>query len=201
MHASFGFHPYEVISHSEKEIEQYIEKIKAAKQQASAIGEIGLDFFLIKDPEQQKRCKDIFVQFIEFSKELKLPIVIHCRDAHHETIDILSNQDARQVVFHYFGAKDFTKQIMEEGWHVSLPVTVAMRKSFKDVLREIQEDRLMVETDSPVKISGEKLILPTDVRYVIERIADEKKTSFQEVEKLTDQNTADFFSLKLSAKD
>jgi len=197
INACFGLHPYEATKHSEKEIEQYLEQIKENRQIAKAIGEIGLDFFLVKDPESQKRCRDIFIQFIEFSKELGLPLVIHCRDAYHETIDLLSNNDAKKVVFHYFGAKDFTKEIMEYGWYLSIPVTIATAKKLKDILAVAEDDKILAETDSPIKLSVGRMIFPADVRIVIENIAKEKKKSFEETEMAVDKNTIDFFSLKL----
>jgi TatD DNase family protein len=195
VHACFGFHPYEVDKRSEKETDRYIEQIKENKGLAKAVGEVGLDFALVKDPEQRKKCKDVFVQFIELSKELRLPLAIHCRDAYHETIDVLSNQDARQVVFHYFGAKEFAKEIMEQEWHISIPVTVATSKRLKDILSVARDDRILAETDSPIKLSGGKLILPADVKTVIERIAEEKKMAFGDAEKTVDGNAAAFFSL------
>ena len=87
--SSVGLHPEYIKEFSQKTVDDYLEKIKENKNIIIAIGEIGLDFYWVKEKEWQEKQKEQFADLIRFSKEIKKPLVIHCRDANEETIKIL----------------------------------------------------------------------------------------------------------------
>lgn len=195
--ACFGLHPYESKSISDKDLEAYAEwlKEKSKTNVIQAIGEVGLDNILVHQVSHKKRCSEVFSFFIDLSKELRLPLVLHCREAYPETLKLLGDRGAKDVAFHYFGAKDFTKIIMEQGWHISIPYTVAIAKKMGKIMEDAETDKIMAETDSPIKLSGEKIVYPTDVKKVVERMAQEKKVPFEEMDRIVDENVSRFYNL------
>src|SRR3989338_10726357 len=109
---SFGLHPEYIKETKEKEIAEYLEKIKENKDKIVGLGEIGLDFFWVKEAVWQKKQEEQFAELIRFSKEIKKPLVVHSRDSHERTIRILEQEDAKQVLLHMFGGKEFLQQII-----------------------------------------------------------------------------------------
>lgn len=203
VYATAGLHPLEAVSHSENEIDSYLESIKELVKLDStiirAIGEVGLDDVLVNDPTKKQISRDVFIQFIEFANELKLPLSIHCREAYPESIKMLSDYGANRVVFHYFNQPKFVDEITEQGWHLSLPVTIAFsKKRFVDMINAIRnkEAFVMVETDSPIELQGKRVITPLDVSVLIDSIAREKKQNVSQIVTETTNVATGFFSLR-----
>ena len=119
----FGMHPQGLGKYNEKDIDSYVELIKQNKNKVVAIGEIGLDYYWVKNKDQKDRCKEIFSIFIELSKELKKPIVIHCREAWDDTIEILENHNAKNVMLHCFsGNENILKKSLQRGYMISYAI-------------------------------------------------------------------------------
>lgn len=179
--ATAGIHPLESVSasNSENEIDAYIELIKRHRSELNAIGEIGIDDILVKEPSKRQRSRDVFIQFVELADEIRLPIVIHCREAYPEVIKKLSDRGAKRVVFHYFNKPDLVGDIADQGWCVSLPVTLALSsaKRLSDLLKNAGDKMadVMVETDSPIELSDGKRITPMDVRLIVDAIAKQNR--------------------------
>jgi TatD DNase family protein len=201
--ASCGIHPEYIKEISEKEIEETIEKIKQNKDKIVAIGETGLDFFWTKEPEWQQKQKELFIRLIDLSKELKKPLVIHSRDAYEETLKALEQEDAKEVDMHMFGDHHLTKRIVDNGWFISINTIILKSKSHKKIARDCPIERLMLETDAPW-LSPKKLLEgidekndPTSIRLVAEKIAEIKKTNFEEVWRKCGENAIKFFKLPI----
>jgi TatD DNase family protein len=201
--ASCGIHPEYIKEISEKEIEETIEKIKQNKDKIVAIGETGLDFFWTKEPEWQQKQKELFIRLIDLSKELKKPLVIHSRDAYEETLKALEQEDAKEVDMHMFGDHHLTKRIVDNGWFISINTIILKSKSHKKIARDCPIERLMLETDAPW-LSPKKLLEgideknnPTSIRLVAGKIAEIKKTNFEEVWRRCGENAIKFFKLPI----
>jgi len=201
--ASCGIHPEYIKEVSEKEIEEFIEKIKQNKDNLVAIGECGLDFFWVREPEWQQKQKDLFIRLIELSKELKKPLVIHSREAYEETLRILEQEDVREVDMHMFGYHHLTNRIVNNGWFISINTIILRSKSHKKIARDCPIERLMLETDAPW-LSPKKLLEgidekndPTSIKLVAEKIAEVKKIDFDEVWKKCGENAIKFFKLTI----
>jgi len=199
--ASCGIHPEYIKEIPEKEIEEFIEKIKQNKDKIVAVGECGLDFWWIREEEWQKKQKELFIQLIELSKELNKPLVIHSREAYEETIRILEQEDAREVDMHMFGEHHLTKHIVDNGWFISINAIILKSKSHKKIARDCPLDRLMLETDAPW-LSPKKLLEgiderndPISIKIVAEKIAEVKKIGFEEVWRKCGENAVKFFKL------
>ena len=201
--ASFGIHPEYVKEVSGKEIDDFLELINENKERVTAIGETGLDYWWTKETEWQMKQKELFIQFIELSKEIKKPLVIHCRDAFEDIIRILEENDAREVNMHMFGKHNLVNRIMENGWYISMNTIILRSKSYGKVIRDCPLERLMLETDAPwlapqQLIEGIKSINdPTSIKLVAKKIAEIKELSFKEIWRKCGENAIKFFRLPI----
>lgn len=193
--ATVGIHPEYVKEISLKEVSEFLETIRKNKDNIVGIGEIGLDYWWVKESEWQARQRELFAQLIRFAKELKKPIVIHSRDAHEDTIKILEQEGAKNVNMHMFGANSLTKRVVDNGWLVSLNTIVLRSKKHKKVARDVPIERLMLETDAPWLSTKGGRNEPTSVAEVAREIAEIKKMDIEEVKRTTTDNAIRFFSL------
>lgn len=193
--ATAGIHPEYVKEISEKEKDEFLELIKQNKEEIVGIGEVGLDYDWVKEPEFQQKQREWFVQFINFAKELELPVIVHSRAAFEDAIKILEQEDARQVLMHMFGANQLVKRVIESNWFVSLNTIILTSKKYKKVARDMPLEKLLTETDAPwLGLKGGRND-SMSVKIVIEKIAEVKKTSFDEVDRITTENAINFFGL------
>jgi len=166
-----------------------------------ALGEIGLDFFRNLSPHnvQIKR----FGELIGLARELKLPIVVHDRNAHKETLSILKEEKAFEVggVVHCFsGDYEMASKCFDMGFYISIPGTVTFRKasSLQELVKRIPLERILIETDAPflapVPFRG-KRNEPSYVRYVADKIAQIKNLDFEEVASVTSKNAKSLFQI------
>jgi len=194
---SLGLHPEYIKDIDEDKKKEYIKQIIKNRDKISAIGEIGLDYFWIKESEWQEKQKEMFIEFIKLAIKLNLPIIVHSRDAMSDTIEILEkeNMKGKKVLMHLFGEKEFLSRIIENGWMVSIGPGILKSKGIRKVARDAPLKNLMLETDSPWFGFGERGT-PLNVFKAAEKVAESKKLSFEEVEKQTDLNTINFFNIK-----
>jgi len=196
--ATVGIHPIYIKEISSREKDDFLDLIKQNKDRIVAVGEIGLDFNWVKEREWQERQKELFVELISFSKRLKLPMVIHSRDAYEESVKILEQEDAKQVLMHMFGANHLVKRVIENGWYVSMNTIVLRSKKHKKVTRDMPLERIMLETDSPWLGPEGGRNDPTSVKTVAEKIAEIKKSTLEEVISMTTGNAIKFFNLSIN---
>ena len=171
-----------------------------AEPMARAIGEIGLDYHYDFAPREVQRA--VFREQLQLARELKLPVVIHTREAEDDTFRILGEERASEIggVFHCFtGDRDMAKRALDVGFHVSLAgiVTFPRALELKEVARLVPIDRLLVETDSPylapVPHRG-KRNEPAHVVRVAEVVAELRGTSVEAIDDATSKNFARLFA-------
>jgi TatD DNase family protein len=129
-----------------------MERLARSEPKVVGFGEMGLDFFRNLSPPDAQR--QVFRRQIHMARDVRKPLVIHCRDAHDETIAILAEEQAREVggVMHCFsGNVEIARRCLDLGLFISLagPVTYKNARALPDVARFVPEDRLVVETDCP----------------------------------------------------
>lgn len=200
--ATASVHPEYVKKFSDEEIDKVIKVIEANANKLVAIGETGLDYAWAKDEASRARQKDIFVKFIRLAKKLKLPLVVHCREAFEDTIEIMEQEKVKRAQMHMFGSRQLRQRALDNGWLISMNAIVMRSKNYKKLVRDTPLDRLMLETDAPwLHPSGldkdKQRNDPTGVRAVAEKVAEIKKVTFEEVDKATTGNAIKFFRLKL----
>ena len=217
-YAVVGCHPHDAKDFDEDQLQ--LIKGLAEKPEAKAIGEIGLDYYRnISSPEDQIHW---FRRQIQLANLLKMPIVIHDRDAHGEVLDILKeegafsserkswfsqrpgylgNDDARVLLHCYSGSKDQALQYVKLGATISIagPVTYNNARKLIEVVEEVPLEYLLIETDSPyltpVPFRG-KPNTSLNVEYVAKKLAEIKGISFEEVARQTLENGMRFFDIK-----
>jgi TatD DNase family protein len=198
--ATIGIHPHDA---KDAELETCLGTLKslADDERVVAIGEIGLDFYYNLSPKEIQQ--EFFRRQLELALELNLPVVIHDRDAHEETLDIVEDVDVSSVggVFHCFsGDLAMAERVRELGFLISIAGPITFKKSghLPDVATRIPLESLLVETDcpylAPIPFRG-KRNEPAYVTYTAEKVAEFRGISVDEVAERTSQNFADLFKL------
>ena len=149
--ATVGIHPHDAGDAGEADFAE-MEKLARSEAKVVGFGEMGLDFYRNLSPPEAQR--EVFRRQISIARELGKPLVIHCRDAHDETLAILAEERARDVggVMHCFsGDVQIARRCLDLGLFISLagPVTYKNARALPEVARFVPEDRLVVETDCP----------------------------------------------------
>ncbi len=190
-----SIHPVYIKEVTEAQQKQFFELVRKNRDKLVGIGETGFDYE-IEEPEFREKQKQLFIKFINLAKELKLPLVVHARAAFEETVDVLEEQKAKDVLMHFFTAKKLLDRIIANDWHISVNTTLLMSKGIKKIVRDMPLQRILTETDAPWLGQGQRNT-PLSVKAVIEKIAEIKKLSFAEVDKATTENAIRFFNLKI----
>jgi len=195
-----GLHPEYIEEFSEETLDNFEEFVKNNKNDIVSIGEIGLDYFWIKDEKLREKQRWLFEKLVEFSKSIDKPITVHIREAYEDAIKILESVDYQKVHLHMFGGHKFLDKVLANEWKISVGPILLRSKIHKKIVKKLPLEKIMLETDSPwMKIDG-KESLPTDVKQVAEKIAEIKNVPLEEVDKKTDESAILFFNLELLDK-
>ena len=195
---TIGIHPDDEQTFNLKELESYLKK---KDKKLVAIGEIGLDYFHNK--ENKDLQIEIFEKQINLAKKYKLPIVIHCRDAYGDMLEVLKKYAPFKhgAVMHcYSGSWEFAKELLKIGIKFSFTGTVTYNnaKNVQEVAKNLPIESFFFETDSPyltpVPHRG-KRNEPMFVRHVSDFVADLRGLKKEEMEQIADNNAKIFFNL------
>jgi TatD DNase family protein len=200
IYATVGIHPHDVVNTDNKTFDTLLEL--AHRKKVVAYGEIGLDFFRNISPQEKQL--DLFGRQLELAKELQLPVIIHDRDAHEQTLRIVSASGVRRGVFHCFsGDYNMAKQCIDLGFYISVPgvVTYDKAKTIQDVARRVPLSSLLLETDAPylapIPHRG-KRNEPSFIIHTAKKVAELKGLSLEEVAQATTQNAKNLFQIESS---
>ncbi len=200
IYAAIGVHPHEVQEARYEDLEE-IKKLAKSSSKVVAIGEIGLDYYYDFSPRDMQ--KEWFIKQIELANELGLPFVVHDRDAHGDTFEIIKKykgKDTGCVLHCYSGATELAKEYIKLGCNISIPGTLTFKNNKKtvEVVENIGLEHMFIETDSPylapVPMRG-KRNNPEFVRYVAEKISEIKGVDVETVAEKTTKNAKEFFSI------
>jgi TatD DNase family protein len=199
IYAAVGVHPHDAAEINKQTLAEM--KGLLVHPRVVALGEIGLDFFRDHCPYVIQR--QAFRDQIRLAREVGKPIIVHDRDAHEETIAILTEEHAEEVggVLHCFsGDMRMAQQCLDLGFYLSFPGTISYPKNdeLREVVRQVAIDRMLVETDcpylSPQKFRG-KRNEPAYVRYTAEKVAEIKALNIDDVARITSRNCYDLFGI------
>ncbi|WP_040214072.1 TatD family hydrolase [Clostridium polynesiense] len=192
VYAAVGIHPeeaYELNEESLKEIRNMAENFKV-----KAIGEIGLDYYWEENPPKEVQ-KDAFKAQMKLAEELDLPVVIHDRDAHGDTLEIIKEFPKVKGVLHCFsGSAEFAMECVKLGYYIGFTGVVTFKNARKviEAAEAVPIDRILVETDAPymapVPYRG-KRNQSDFILHIIEKIADIKGRTPEEISGITIENT------------
>ncbi len=198
VYGSYGIHPHEAKNHLSIKSKDIIEKTKLSKK-IIGIGESGLDFYYNhSDKKDQIKC---FEEHIYAAQNTQLPLIVHTRNAEIETLEILKKKLIEKnfkVLIHCFtGSKEFAFKLVDLGAYISASGVVTFKKSeeLANTFKEIPNNRILVETDSPylapVPVRG-KSNEPSYIIHTVKFLSKLKNISFNDFSKITTNN---FFNL------
>ena len=150
IYAAAGFHPENLQGVKLSGVD----KIRAlcAAPKVVAVGEIGLDYYWVKGKDERAFSRDMFDALLSLSEELDLPAIVHDRDAHKDTLDIVRAHPKARGVFHcYAGSLEDAKVLVDLGWMISFTGNITFHNARRapEILKWLPLDRLMLETDAP----------------------------------------------------
>jgi TatD DNase family protein len=191
--ATASIHPIYINEVDEGQKNEFFDLLKRYRNNIIGIGETGLDFN-IEEEKLRGKQKELFIEFIELSKDLQLPIVIHARGAFKEAIEILENHNVKNVLMHFFSARELLEKVIKNDWYISVNTALLRSKKINKIVRDTPLEKILTETDSPwLGLEGRND--PTTVKVIVEKIAEIKKINFEDVDKITTQNAIKLFNL------
>lgn len=199
IYCSIGIHPENVDDDVNKIEKLYDNNIN---EKIVAIGEIGLDYYYTK--ENKDKQISLFKQQIELAEKLKLPIVIHSRDASLDTYNIIKEyvHEGTKLLFHCFApTDDLVRLVLERKYFVAFGgnITYPRNITFKKYIEMIPIDQIVIETDapylSPVPHRG-KVNNSSNLPLVCKKLAEYKNMDEEELSKILYENSLRFFNLK-----
>lgn len=150
-YASVGIHPGNCPDISELSSSMDALARLADEEKVCAIGEIGLDYYWEENPPKDVQ-KSYFEAQLQLAEKKSLPVIVHDREAHGDTFDIICKYPNVKGVFHcYAGSKEMARELVKRGWYISFTGVVTFPKTDRvaEVVASIPDDRLLLETDSP----------------------------------------------------
>ena len=200
VYAAIGIHPEEIDDASDEVLEWIREN--ASNPKVVAIGEIGLDYYWVKDPEGRAKQRIWFDKQMDLAKEVNLPVVIHSREAAEDTFNTIKSyntQDVKGIVHCYSYSKELALEYVKMGWYIGVGGVVTFKngKKLVETVEAIPLENIVLETDCPYMApephrgSRNSSIY---LKYVSEKIAQLKGVSVEEVERITYENALRIYS-------
>lgn len=190
------------------DVEKYRKLALSASERVVAIGEIGLDYYY--RPKTKKKLelfkekqKEVFLQQLDLAKELNLPVILHCRMAHEDLIEILSyklqaiNYKLTGVIHCFTGSLEQAKKYIDLGFYIGIN-GIIFKLDLDEVIKKIPLDKILIETDCPYLTppqEGDKRNEPIFVKYVAEKIAELKNLDFEKIAGITTENVKKLFRI------
>ncbi|MEA4848347.1 MAG: TatD family hydrolase [Clostridiaceae bacterium] len=199
IYASVGVHPHDAADMDEETAG--VLAALAENKKVRAIGEIGLDYHYDLSPRDVQKQR--FAEQIDLARQLKLPVIVHDREAHGDVMDIFRKTRIKEVggVLHSFsGSAEMALECIKLGLYISIsgPVTFDNARKTVEAVKQVPLDMLLIETDSPyltpVPYRG-KRNYPGYVRFVAEKIAEIKGIAFEEIARQTLENGKRLFMI------
>ena len=198
IYGTFGIHPHDADKNLISK-DKIIENSKFSNK-IIGIGETGLDFYY-KNSDKKNQIKS-FINHIEACSDLKKPLIVHSRNAENETFDILNeyNNTGIKILMHCFtGSQNFAKKLLDLNSYFSASGIITFKNSseLRDTFAYIPNDKIIVETDSPflapMPMRGKKNE-PSFIKYTLEKLAEIKLLTPEEIDKITTKNFNTIFS-------
>ena len=198
---TFGIHPHETEKYANVDL-RYILDAKKGYKKIIGIGETGLDFYYNhSDKTTQKRS---FIEHIKAASQLDIPLIVHSRNAERDTYEILKSEIKNsnlKVLMHCFtGSEDFAKKLLDINCYISVSGIITFKNS-KDLVKAVNLiplENLLVETDSPYLTPDPfrgKTNEPSYIIHTVSKLSEIKKTSKENVMKLTTNNFKKLFKI------
>ncbi len=163
---------------------------------AVAIGEIGLDYYRDYGLFKEKQ-KQVFLQQLYLAKELDLPVIIHCRMAHKDLLEILKKHKIKGVVHCFTGRWKDAQEYLSMGLYLGIN-GIVYKFDLKEVIKKTPLEKILIETDCPYLIppqAGAERNEPIFIKYIVQEIAKIKNLDYQKIAKITTENAKKLFRI------
>lgn len=196
-YSAVGVHPEDLYSGESFSPEKLLPLLKNPK--TVAIGEIGLDYYWDNHPAEVQ--KQWFEAQLEFAKEVDLPVIVHDREAHNDTLEILKKHKPKGVLHCYSGSNEMAKEILKLGMYIGVGGVVTFKNARKavEVVKALPLDRLLLETDAPYlapePFRGKRNVSDL-IYFTAERIAEIKGITTKEVLNASLENIKTLYNIK-----
>lgn len=198
IYGTLGIHPEDIDSISDNSFKFIEENLNNEK--IVAIGEIGLDYYWVKDNKEEQ--KKLLRKQMEIAQNYNMPVVIHSREAIEDTYNILKDYKVKGTIHCFSSSYEMALKFIKLGYKIGIGgvVTFKNSKKLQDIVEKIDLKDLLLETDSPYlspePLRGKKNV-PYNTYYVAKKIAEIKKISVDEVLTVTGENAIKLFDLKI----
>ena len=198
LYAAVGYHPENCAPYDPAELDLFREWAKDPR--VVAIGEIGLDYYWEENPPREHQRR-VFRDQMALAEELDLPVIVHDREAHADSLAVVREFPRVRGVFHCFsGSAEMAEELVRLGWMVSFTGVLTYKNARKAVeaAQAVPLDRIMIETDSPYMAPVPHRGKRNDsgyVRHVCEKLAEIKGISFEECARITLENGKRFYGI------
>ena len=204
IYGTFGIHPHETNLNQNVDVD-FIKKELIHNKKLIGIGETGLDYYYNhSDKTIQKKS---FIDHINAAKDLNVPVIVHSRDAEHDTYEILKSEKKNsnlKILIHCFtGSKKFAHKLIDIGSYISISGIITFKNSLDlvDTVKSIPINNLLVETDSPylspVPFRG-KPNEPSYIKHTVKKISEIKNLEENIIQNATTKNFINLFNLKVN---
>jgi len=189
-----GVHPVDIDKYDDKLLIDYIEHPKCV-----AVGEIGLDYHWVKEPQKRQKQIEYFHKQIEIAKEYNKPIIVHIRDATEDSIKVIESHPEIKGVFHCFNAAEQLLKFSDRFYYgIGGVITFKNARKLINVFPKIPKTRVVIETDAPYLTPHPfrgKRNEPAYTTYVRDKIASLWEVHAKEVENITTDNVKRLFNI------
>ena len=200
LYGGVGIHPEEIDEFDEKTCARLAEL--AAEKKIVAIGEIGLDYHWEKDSARRLIQQKIFIEQLDLARQLNLPVCIHDRDAHGDTLKILQTEgkNLRGVLHCYSGSLEMAREVWKMGWLIGVdgPLTFKNSAKLPEVVKAAPREMLLIETDAPylapMPFRGKR----NEPAYIVEiakKLAEVRGETLEEVAAYTTANAINLYKM------
>ncbi|MGL6298064.1 MAG: TatD family hydrolase [Methanobacteriaceae archaeon] len=197
LYPSFGFHPITSGDASNEEIEIAKKHIVDNIDNIVAIGEVGMDFYYVKDKTKRARQEEIFRGFAELAQEYQIPLLIHARDSERKAYNVVEEfKSIPEVIFHcYSGSLKIANKLVDSGYYMSFSTMICYSEHHQELASEIPIENILTETDSPYLSPFKGRNQPDYVAEAIKKIAEIKGEDFSKIDELTEKNAKKVFKI------
>ncbi len=182
--------------------DEMVSFIRTNRGKLIGIGEVGLDYWVVKEESEREIQREIFKKFIDLSLELELPLNVHSRSAGKYAIEMLLERGAQKVQLHAFDGKASSAQpAVEAGYLFSIPPSIVRSPQKQKLVKKLPLASILLETDCPVLgANTEERNEPANIGIVIDAVAEIKVTSPDEVTEVTKKNTIQLYGILRAQK-
>ena len=198
LYPSFGFHPVSSGESSKKDLEIAMDHMVKHLDDIVAIGEVGMDYFHVKDKKIREKQGKIFESFANLANEHEVPLLIHSRDCEKKAFNIVKKfKSIPEVIFHcYSGSLKTANKIIDESYYISFSTMICYSKHHQELAKDIPLEYILTETDSPYLAPkrGQRNE-PLNVAKVVEQLAEINEVKVSIIDKITEKNAKKVFNV------